>query len=330
MKPDGIIYPSGWVRHQGIVAYPHGWQTPAKTEQWAYEEIVAAEPLSRYVQFVSFPWATLVDLLRQGRNDKAIEYLKALDAAPPKMAINRATVCQHIYALDLLPHFKRLGITDVFWAHKTKGQEFVEGIRLHPFPLYPVMFHKRDHSRPLRPLGERKFLYSFVGSYQPGLYLTQARRWIFDLPERSDAFVCERSEWHFEGDVYREQVAGLSVSEYEKKKKERWEQEYIGLMEDTIFCLCPSGSGPNSIRLWECLQFGCIPILISDDLDLPGREIIGSSIISVAESERAVREIPGYLADLQQQLSFGEMVGDRWLSRVVNKLFLQLDKFNLG
>ena len=44
---------------------------------------------------------------------------------------------------------------------------------------------------------------------------------------------------------------------------------YNRLLLESCFSLCPSGSGPNSIRLWESLACGSIPVLLADTLDLP-------------------------------------------------------------
>ena len=45
------------------------------------------------------------------------------------------------------------------------------------------------------------------------------------------------------------------------------------LLLNSKYTLCPSGSGPNSIRLWESLACGSIPIILSDTLDLPSHKI---------------------------------------------------------
>jgi hypothetical protein len=261
-------YPGGWVKQGNVYAFPYQWQTPAKTELWAYEKCLEQESVNIYEQYLCFPWAGLVDFLKHNQPTKAKFFIDALNIAPPQMAIKRITFCQHIYALDLMPYFKRLGITDIYWSHKVIGQDKIEGIKLHPYPLYPVMHYKRNKPYNNKPLSERKYLYSFIGAYQPDLYLTPVRKWIFDLPKRDDAVVLERSEWHFEADVYRKQLLGLNDDEAKAEIRKQHEKEYIKIMEDTVFCLCPSGSGPNSIRLWEAIEFGCHPVLISDRLDL--------------------------------------------------------------
>jgi hypothetical protein len=287
-------YPGGWLKHGNVYAFPHCWQTPAKTELWAYETCLQQEVINIYEQYFCFPWAGLVDFLRHNQYKKADFFLDALNAAPPKMAVKRITFCQHIYALDLLPYFKKLGVTDIYWSHKIKGQDEIEGIKFHPYPLYPVMHYKRNKPHKNKPLSERKYLYSFIGAYQAGLYLTQVRKWIFDLPKQTNAVVIERSEWHFEQDVYRNQLLGSTEEEVHRQVREQHEKEYIEVMEETVFCLCPSGSGPNSIRFWEAIKFGCIPVLFADTLELPEGNF--GSVILLSETSESVVELPHTLA----------------------------------
>jgi len=286
------IYPGGWVKNGNVYAYPHDWQQPAKTELWAYEKLLATPKPDVFIQYICFPWASLVDYLDH-QPEKAKLLLHALAKKPPKMALKLVTYCQHIYALKLLPYFKKLGITDIYWSHKIKGQDEVEGIRLHPYSLYPVMHYKRKKPYKNKPLSERKYLYSFIGAYQPDLYLTEVRKWIFDLPKHDGALIIERSEWHFEQDVYRKQLLGENETDVKKRVREQQEREYIEVMEDTVFCLCPSGSGPNSIRLWESIKFGCVPVILSESLDTSFLE--PESFISLDEKETVLQDLSTFL-----------------------------------
>tara|TARA_B110000908_G_scaffold125909_1_gene147653 strand:+ start:1600 stop:2523 length:924 start_codon:yes stop_codon:yes gene_type:complete len=287
-----VKYLGGWVKYGNVFAFPYRWQTPAKTELWAYEKCLANPHINIYEQYFCFPWAGLVDCLKHNQLIKAKFFIDALNIAPPKFAIKRITFCQHIYALDLLPFFKNLGITDIYWSHKIIGQDEIEGIKLHPYPLYPVMHHKRDKPFKNKPLAERKYLYSFIGSYQPDLYLTPVRKWIFDLPEREDVYIKERKEWHFEQDVYKLQMQGIEEKKVDAILRKKYEEEYITVMEDTIFCLCPSGSGPNSIRIWEAIEFGCVPVVLSDKLDLGQHGNQADIFYHISEQERSIKELP--------------------------------------
>jgi len=290
-----VRYINGWQRDRNVYSYPYEWQYPAKTEQWAFERLIDKHEFSANTQYICFPWATLIDAL-DFNSSKARKLIEALDTAPPRMATKIVTFCQHIYALKLIELFKKLGITDIFWSHKIKDQNEVDGIQIHPYPLYPVMHYRRGDSFVNKALSERKYLYSFIGSFQSELYLTPARKWIFELPYRDDSIIIERSGWHFEQDVYHFQLNGESEAEAQKIVRERQEKEYIQVMEETVFCLCPSGSGPNSIRLWEALEFGCIPVLISDSLDIADTP----SILRINETREDINSLPNRLEKLRK------------------------------
>ena len=64
-------------------------------------------------------------------------------------------------------------------------------------------------------------------------------------------------------------------------------------------CLVPSGSGPNSIRLWEALGYGATPVILADHLWLPGNaELWQQAALFVPEAEEAVAALPGRLEAL--------------------------------
>jgi hypothetical protein len=66
-----------------------------------------------------------------------------------------------------------------------------------------------------------------------------------------------------------------------------------------MFALCPSGSGPNSIRLWEALGYGAIPVILANHLWLPGdAELWQQAALSVPETVEAVAALPGRLEAL--------------------------------
>ena len=44
-------------------------------------------------------------------------------------------------------------------------------------------------------------------------------------------------------------------------------------MSDSVFSLCPEGTGPNTIRIWESMALGSIPVIYSDDWEPPEIEI---------------------------------------------------------
>jgi hypothetical protein len=66
---------SGWIKKGSLIAFPYGWQRPARTEEWIYETILNYHLSSPFVEYICFPWATLVDLINKGKIIEAQFYL---------------------------------------------------------------------------------------------------------------------------------------------------------------------------------------------------------------------------------------------------------------
>ncbi|MCX5969543.1 MAG: exostosin family protein [Cyanobacteria bacterium] len=272
------------------------WQQPNATEATAAERLAAAD-LSSGNFYLAYPWATFVDRIRRG-SPVDVESQLCMSTNAPGNGIT-ASVCQHIWAFDHLDLFQKAGITDLFWSHATKGLQQVDGIRIHPFPLYPVRCATHPPQPTLLALWQRPLLYSFQGAYAPGLYLTPVRDWLLDLPLRSDALLERRSEWHYEQAVYREQVLRQAADEARRSQLVAEASAYADTLQKSCFALCPSGSGPNSIRLWEALGYGAIPVILSDQLQLPGpAPLWQSAALFVPETQEAVAALPSQLEAL--------------------------------
>jgi hypothetical protein len=266
------------------------WQRPNATEAFA------AEQLEGVAGYLPFAWATCIDRLRCGVGPPP-------DPPPQERFLGagaiRATVCQHIWALDHLKLFTAAGITDLFWSHATNGLLGVNGLRIHPFPLYPVRCATHPTSVPLLPPADRSLLYSFQGAYAPGLYLSPVREWILQWPPRPDAELQRRDEWHYEQAVYREQVYGQPPNQDRAAQLAAEATAYANTLQHSVFALCPSGSGPNSIRLWEALGYGAIPVILADHLWLPGdAELWQQAALFVPETQEAVAALPDRLEAL--------------------------------
>ena len=101
--------------------------------------------------------------------------------------------------------------------------------------------------------------------------------------------------WHFAGIVYggkqnKDGELNIDAKYTENTKK------YNELLLESRYTLCPSGSGPNSIRFWEALGAGSIPILLADTLDLPAHELWEKAIVRVQEKD--LETVPKVLADI--------------------------------
>ena len=74
-------------------------------------------------------------------------------------------------------------------------------------------------------------------------------------------------QWHFEEVVYRHQMMHLPLDEVYSVDESV--VRYNALLSDSLFSLCPSGAGPNTLRLWESLAVGAVPVLLGVPPVLP-------------------------------------------------------------
>lgn len=66
----------------------------------------------------------------------------------------------------------------------------------------------------------------------------------------------------------REKLLNLNNGWYITEKKHKI-PDYCKILSRSVFGLCPRGYGVTSFRIMECLQYGCIPVYISDDFMFP-------------------------------------------------------------
>lgn len=274
-----------------IYTYPYHWQVPAATEMAAYQAIKENKK-SLDFDYLGFAWATIIDGIRS-RSVKAWEILDAAariaEDLPSEPSRPRITVAQHIHALRFPEIFSALGITDIYWSHATTDLLSHQGMRIHPFPLFPAQAPTAEMRVPASQ--PRKYLANFIGAYNPRIYLSNVRQVIFnDAGKNEDLLIIARNAWHFDRTVYDEQMRGVIPVAEQRAEEARNKKEYIDAIRDSWFTLCPTGSGPNSIRTFESLALGSIPIILTKKLRLPGSPLLWpSACIFEEDSESGYR-----------------------------------------
>ena len=239
-----------------LTEYDADWQTPVATEYSAYNYLKPKLPC----HYFAFPWATLIDetWVKQ-TNLRALldEYLRYAPLTPPL-----CTVVQHMRYKTLLPTFEALNIRTVFASHCTEADKAdfeSKGIRLYPFSLFPVQVSKGGD---LVPFQDRTYLASFVGQTQHKSFPSPLRETLVrTFSAYSDCFVKSRSQWHYQEVVFKGKKPETTQTEDE--------DEYRLVLQYSKFSLCPAGTGPNSIRIWESMSYGTIPVVLTDTLVLP-------------------------------------------------------------
>lgn len=265
-----------------IKSIDHSWQEPVATERVAFNTFSKLESESRGEEapgdwlYVAFPWANLIDSLQSG-SVLASELLTELRSLVLDLSEDRAskfTVCQHIRAPLLENVFEALGIKVVFWPHQTTSGPQGRTLYL-PFPLFPAQtvsgvepFNSTIHE-PITT-GRRELKASFIGAYNPHIYLSSVRQGLFDLEGKfPEVRIVKRAAWHFDRMVYQRQMKGRRSTYSERLAESANREEYLDTMLRSEFTFCPTGSGPNSIRLFESISLGSIPVLMTSELGLP-------------------------------------------------------------
>ncbi len=291
-------YKVNFLNTKQIVAYDNDWQYPAITEKKAFDLIKNYVLPAGYV-YVGFPWATLIDKLQTSSGDtwELLYKLKILRGLIPKKSV-AVTVCQHILYNQYIELFKDSEINVLFASHFTNADSLKWGdsLSLKPFALFPVNRVRGD----LINYKERKYLYSFIGAKKGERYLSEAREWILSgLKYDPLALIIGRADWHFQRVVYGDQIKAKIPGTTEQVSETAREDQYRTSLSQSVFGLCPSGTGPNTIRLWECIESDVIPVVMSNSFVPPvSRELWDSAVITVQENESEILEIPNRLREL--------------------------------
>ena len=161
-------------------------------------------------------------------NTRGIPYTQhILNTLQKKRPERKIFVCQHI-------HVKYLNFfdNDVYTPHSTSKDNYK--VILHYNPCIGINNYIEQNVR--------KYKFSFVGSYKTNPLRRELPK--ADLP---DAIIKDTGDWHF----------------YKKDRTEQTSQ-YVDILCNTKYALCPPGTGPSTIRLYEAMAAGCIPVVFND------------------------------------------------------------------
>jgi hypothetical protein len=197
--------------------------------------------------YFSFP-------LAWGINNFGIEQIQSLlNQVNNSLQEKLVFVCQHIQVKNL-----DFGDNIVFTPHSTVFDKFIS-----------IPHHAPNKSDKTKPFGDRELIMSFLGSYSTH----PIRKVIGDYLNSKEGCLSQNTgDWHF----------------YKKGEElQNCAKTYIETIGNSKISLCPKGTGPSTIRLWESMAMGAVPMIISDSLQLPLEKSIewDKHIITVPEKE---------------------------------------------
>jgi len=296
------------------------WQMPAKTELDALERhyLINSPFIEGKVAhvYIGLPWASFIDQYKFHPNlkDRAIPLSligllgtrirtakKILDSLGLSLQVH--TVCQQIYWQDIDDVFLRVGITDLWLAHKVRGIDSHKNLQLHSWPLFAVNIKDPKRRVGLKeiPIENRSYFGSFIGAHM-GHYLTDIRLQIGkQLSSLEGYYIKIKKMWHFNDLVYNKQI-NLEVDGF-KNENENSLIEYNQVLSNSQFSLCPLGAGLNTLRLWESLAVGSIPVILADGYELPLIETADGHQFKWDEClvhfpEKNIEHLDGYLTKI--------------------------------
>jgi hypothetical protein len=269
------------------------WQYPVITEKTFFEQN------KHNPNYIPVPWATFIDKSRTMFKQSIIDIFFINLKNRFSQNKNYYTCCQHIHFRTIINYCKRLNIKKIYTPHKCIGKDYIDGIEIKSCPLYAVNIEDSTKNNIFRNVDflnkERKYLYSFIGGWDENFYLTDIRPRIFKMKHPKNTLIQNTGMWHFD------KVVGSEKQNYKQQRDIdpghiNKTDNYNKILLESRYSLCPSGSGPNSIRLWESLAVGSIPILLADTLELPHHELWENTIIRVPEAE--LDQVPKKLEEI--------------------------------
>jgi hypothetical protein len=97
-----------------------------------------------------------------------------------------------------------------------------------------------------KPMAERGLLFSFVGAAQNAKVREQLMLLRHARGKCVDTSAVATTVWH------------------DPVRKTAFVDEYANVLADTKFALCPRGRGASSMRLFEAMRVGCVPVVLAD------------------------------------------------------------------
>ena len=230
---------------------------PVKTEEIINSNLLKnLNNISDDYVYFSFP-------LAWGINNFGLEQIQTLlNQVNHSLKEKIVYVCQHIQAKNL-----DFGDNLVFTPHATVFDKFT-----------PIPHHAPNKSSEIINFKDREIEMSFIGSYSTH----HTRKVVGELLNSMEAAVAkDTGNWHF----------------YKKGKDLKDSANYyVKTLGNSKVSICPRGTGPSTIRMWESMAMGSVPVLISDSLQLPLADRVDWSkhIVFVPEKESSdlVKYIP--------------------------------------
>jgi len=318
------------------------WEEEVLTEFKTYQYL-SNNNIELPLDYIAYPWAFLIDLYHNKfRNIFSSFYyflkeMNLIDQLPKKRFI---TTVQSYHFDKFLTVFRKIGIKYIFCPHIVK-KDFLNIFNNYDIVVFPYFIYPSVKNSNAKNVLGKNILYNFIGntkysSEKP----TELRTKIVNMYHLPNTVIKGINKWHFNDVIYGNQLKLIEYDQTIDIFQEKLDREdfYKKTMETSLFCICPLGIGPNSIRLWESFTYNTIPISISDDLWLPFYLDVNwdSLIVTIKESNyQDIIKVKEFTDDeiniyQNQGLEFYEKyLHDSKFGNIIDKAFVNNKEFIL-
>lgn len=139
-------------------------------------------------------------------------------------------------------------------------------------PAHYISAHFHKFAFATAELDDKNLLFSFVGSSRTHWIRQRIVQW-----RHSDSVVIDASN-------------GVDKYWWQEPDKDQFLESFREVTRRSKFVICPRGFSSSSIRLFEAMEAGAVPVIIADELALPGGPDWDS--FSLRVRERDVEDVP--------------------------------------
>jgi hypothetical protein len=227
------------------------WQQPNSTEFFYLNNHKNITTSSSDI-YIGYSWANHID--KKLTLDKSIiDFIVSLKN-------KKITICQHVKWKKLLSLWKDMNIETIYLSHCCKNKH-KEDLNIQSWPLYASSVEGFSFENKIKK--NKKYLASFIGCHRYD-YRSKIRIDLnnyFHKNYYNNIYFELYDHWFYDRNIYENKP--ISDTQTARIK------QYNDIMSDSVFSLCPEGTGPNTIRIWESMALGSIPVIYSDDWEPP-------------------------------------------------------------
>jgi hypothetical protein len=222
---------------------------------------------------------------------------------------------------------------DIILFVDVKGENFYEELRMHPlvchYPEKCFVFCEADDVIPFLPgiyTSAKKSLFNFGRlrnycylsrfTYSQNSFITtksESKDLLFSFMGGSTSFVRKRLyKINFNrNDALIKDTSYYQHWNYNQESRAEMQQIYTDICARSHFVICPRGAGSGSIRLFEMMEMGIVPVIISDNYLLPEGPRWEEFVVFIKEND--IESIPQILEQHVANVeAMGKMARKAW------------------